>query len=84
MSSARSVTLPSEVIELILISLFALARLIRESFSTPLVPPFVAFAVIVPSIFVLIDFVQSLAPVSSPVETSSPIAPFSTMIIKLS
>ena len=51
--------------------------------------PFVLVAVILPSIFVLIDFVQSRASVPIPVQTpsaqgptSSPILPFVTFMIR--
>ena len=40
-------------------------------------------ALIVPSIFTLIDLFQSLEPAPTPVATSSPIAPLSTLIVKL-
>ena len=81
--SARRITLPSELIWLMCISLFKLAILTKA-------PEPLLLAVIIPSISVLIDFVKSRAsappiPVQTPSAqgpTSLPIAPFVAVIFK--
>ncbi len=84
-SSARRITLPSALIWSTRIFVSKLAMLIKEVFLAPLV----LVALILPAIFVLTDFVKSLAVAPMPVQTPSaqgptsvPIAPFVTVTFK--
>ena len=82
LSSASKITRPSESILLMCISLSKLAILIKAPV------PWLS-AVILPSISVLIDFVKSLSPGPTPVQTppsqsprSSPIEPFCAIMLR--